>query len=162
MPVVRTFHQLSEKMKRKGSSSRNPSQEQASTGCSLEMMDLVLDSHSQPVDVSNDEEKKCHGVALLVKRLGADGNLKIKPYIVQNSFYAYPLNASREDKKAVMDKVNKLEMTYAANQYITEIKEFELPFEVEAICCVSGGYRNAAKAISAGDLEKPKKKKRRT
>jgi hypothetical protein len=89
------------------------------------------------------------GVVLLVSRAGKN---KIKPHALQTSFFAYPQDASDEDRKAVDDKVDAIASTFRANKYEVVKHTFDLPFKVDAICKVSKGYSTTVKALKAGDI----------
>ena len=122
------------------------------TGISLAFDDFCINPDEPPAALSK-------GVVCVVSRL--EGK-EIKPHAVQTSFFALPLDASEANKKAVEKKVREISNTYRANKYNVEKFEFDLPFEVGAICRVTKGYTSTPKAMQAvSAAEEGNKKKRK-
>lgn len=123
------------------------------TGLSLEIGAFNIDDENDELE----PEVKGKGVVVVVSRVSASGKITIKPHAVQTSFFALPLKPSKEDIKAVDEKVKDIMASYEANKYRVERHDFNLPFEVEAICRVTKGYTPTAKPMKAEDLKKKRK-----
>lgn len=89
---------------------------------------------------------KSKGIVCVVKRPSAISKKKdIKTYALQNTFYAYPLDATNETRDKILSKIKEVSDNFEFQKYETKICEFELPFEVEEICKISTGYSTVPK-----------------
>jgi hypothetical protein len=83
---------------------------------------------------------KSFGTVCVVSRPSTNKKNNIKSYALQNTFYAYPADASPDTKKTVSDKIKEIADNFEFQKYDIKVYEFELPFEVEEVCRISGGY----------------------
>jgi hypothetical protein len=83
---------------------------------------------------------KSIGTVCVVSRPSTNKNNNIKSYALQNTFYAYPADASPDTKKTISGKIKEITDNFEFQKYDFKVYEFELPFEVEEVCRISGGY----------------------
>ena len=108
-------------------------------------------------EIDQEPEVKGKGIVCVVSRTSANGKILIKSHAVQTSFFALPLNPTKADLKKVDEKVKDIAASYEANKYKVDRYDFNLPFEVEAICRVTKGYTPTAKPLKAEDVKKKRK-----
>lgn len=77
---------------------------------------------------------KSFGTIAVVKRPSSIKKDNIEPYALQNTFYAYPLNAPPEVKSTIETKNKAIIDNFKFQKYEVEVFEFGLPFEVSKIC----------------------------
>ena len=83
---------------------------------------------------------KSYGTVAVVKRPAPGKKNNIKLNALQNTFYAFPLDASVETKQAIAKKIEEVTDNFEFQKYEVEVYEFGLPFEVEEVCRITAGY----------------------
>ncbi len=73
----------------------------------------------------------------------------IKKFALQKTFYAYPRNATTEQKNKIETRIQNDMADFVLQGYEIQTHTFDLPFEVEEICCVSRGYNLLPKILKA-------------
>jgi hypothetical protein len=81
---------------------------------------------------------------------------EVKPFVLQNTFYAFPKDISEQDKEAIDTKIKEIVADFETQHYIVERKTFGLPFEAHAICRITPGYNMTAKKVKAHPGQKRK------
>jgi hypothetical protein len=98
------------------------------------------------------------GTVCVVKRPSTHAKQKVvKPYALQNTFYAYPLDTEASVKSQIESKIQHVVENFEIQKYETEIVTFGLPFEVESIGCISDGHGNAPKKFTLPTFNKRKR-----
>lgn len=118
-----------------------PAKTVASTACAAS-----TSSTSSTVRIAATTPFKSFGTVCVVKRPSTINKKKnIKVYALQNTFYAYPIDATPEVKSEINEKIKQVSDDFEFQKYETEVYEFGLPFEVEEVCKISAGYGTAPK-----------------
>ena len=73
----------------------------------------------------------------------------IKKFALQKTFYAYPRNSTTEQKNKIETRIQNDMADFVLQGYEIQTHTFDLPFEVEEICCVSRGYNLLPKILKA-------------
>lgn len=90
------------------------------------------------------------GIVCVMRRPSSNRKQKvIKKFALQKTFYAYPKNATTEQKNRIETRIQDDIGDFALQGYEVETYKFGLPFEVEEICCVSRGYNLLPKILKA-------------
>lgn len=80
---------------------------------------------------------KSYGTVCVVKRPSENMKDNIEAYAIQNTFYAYPLDATKQMKDDIRERNKKITDDFEFQKYEMEIYEFGLPFEVGMVCRIS-------------------------
>ena len=98
------------------------------------------------------------GTVCVVKRPSTHARqVEVKPYALQNTFYAYPFATDSGMKNEIESKIRRVAQNFEIQRYDTEIVTFGLPFEVDAIGCISNGHGNMAKKFTLPAVNKRKR-----
>lgn len=90
-----------------------------------------------------------YGTVCVVHR-DAHRKMKIvKPFAVQNTFYAFPKDADEEMKAKINTKIEAVVQNFTLQNYDTKVVRFGLPFAVEEVCNISAGYNMTPKRMVA-------------
>jgi archaellin len=107
--------------------------------------------------VVSEEKAKCFATVCIVHRSTTHKKQKqVKPYALQNTFFAFPKDINEQDKKLIDEKIRDIVVDFETQKYTVERKTFGLPFEVEGICRVTPGYNMTAKKVKAQPGQKRK------
>ncbi len=110
------------------------------------------------VSISSSTPILSWGTVCVVKRPSTHAKQKVvKPYALQNTFYAYPLDTEASVKSQIESKIQHVVENFEIQKYETEIMTFGLPFEVESIGCISDGHGNAPKKFTLPTFNKRKR-----
>ena len=77
------------------------------------------------------------GTVCVVWRPSTNKRDNIEAYALQNTFYAYPIDATEETKKDIEARNKKITDDFEFQKYNLEVFEFDLPFKVGNICRIS-------------------------
>lgn len=98
-----------------------------------------------------------YGVVCLAERASNNRRQKtIEPFALQNTFYAYPIDADQDVLQTINEKITDVSADFELQGYTIEKKVFPLPFAVKQICRVSLGYTMTAKKLKAPSSKKRK------
>jgi len=99
------------------------------------------------------------GTVCVMQRSSSNKKQKvIKKFAMQKTFYAYPKNATTEQKNKVETRIQNDVADFILQGYEVHTHKFGLPFEVEEICCVSRGYNLLPKILKAARVVGAKRK----
>lgn len=126
--------------------------QQSSTGLSQDFNFLFSASQDDmrvPGLAVDSELSKSIGVVCLASRETTHKKQKaIKPHAIQKTFYAYAKNCE-ESKRLINEQIEEDMADFKVQNYTVEIYTFGLPFEVEATCNITRGYKNTPKIFKA-------------
>lgn len=115
---------------------------------STQTEEISIKKEDPEVDIGN------QAFCLVVSRTGADGAVKIKPFVVSNSFFVIPDRATTIEREKVQKKIDEIAAPYTLNQYAVQQQEFRVPFSVDVIARVSKGYINTnPKPLAVQDVQ---------
>lgn len=126
--------------------------QQSSTGLSQDFNFLFSASQDDmmvPGLAVDSELSKSIGVVCLASRDTTHKKQKaIKPHAIQKTFYAYPKNCE-ESKRLIQEQIEEDMADFKVQNYTVQAYTFGLPFEVEATCNITRGYKNTPKIFKA-------------
>lgn len=96
-------------------------------------------------------QAKCTATVCIVSRSSAHSEQKaILPFALQNTFYVKPGNISSADKSKMDNTIESIIADFKIQDYTVEMIDFEVPFDVEGICRITGGAKLTAKKARNG------------
>jgi hypothetical protein len=117
------------------------------TGLSQGFENWGLDENT--VVVSEERAKSFATVCVAHRASTHKKQKEVKPFVLQNTFYAFTKDISEQDKEAIDTKIKDIVADFETQDYTVERKTFGLPFEVQAICRITPGYNMTAKKVKA-------------
>jgi hypothetical protein len=111
-------------------------------------VEILIEKEDPEVDIGN------QAFCLVVSRTGADGQAKIKPFVVPSSFFVISESSSIVERERVQKKIDDIAAPYTLNQYSVQKQAFKVPFTVDVIARVSKGYVNTTpKPLAVEDVQ---------
>ena len=117
----------------------------AHTGLSQGFENWDIDDDA--VMVSEEKAKSFATVCIVHRSTTHKKQKQVKPYALQNTFFAFPKDISDADKKVIDEKIRDIVVDFETQKYTIERKTFGLPFELEGICRITPGYNMTAKKV---------------
>ena len=137
-------------MKSESQESQGQSQRSA-TGMSQDFFSaLNMNDDNLPEISSQSDAALSVGIVCVMDRPTTNKKQKdIKKFALQKTFYAFPKDCNPEIKAKIQQRIENDIADFKLQKYNVSIHRFGLPFDVEEVCCVSGGYNLVPKILRA-------------